>query len=176
MLSRIIDFVIRQRYVVLVATLLLVVAGLVALLHLPFDAFPDTTPVLVQVNVSASGWAPEEMERQITFPIEQALAGLSGLVEVRSISKYGLAQVTLIFTDGTDIYLARQQVTERLVGAELPEGVPPPELGPISTGLGEVFHYLVLGKTSDPTELRTIQDWVIKPQLHSVPGVAEVNS
>jgi len=176
MLSRIIDFVIRQRYVVLVATLLLVVAGLVALLHLPFDAFPDTTPVLVQVNVSAPGWAPEEMERQITFPIEQALAGLSGLVEVRSISKYGLAQVTLIFTDGTDIYLARQQVTERMVGAELPEGVPPPELGPISTGLGEVFHYLVLGKTSDPTEFRTVQDWIIKPQLHSVPGVAEVNS
>jgi cobalt-zinc-cadmium resistance protein CzcA len=176
MQTRIIDFVIRRRYLVLVATLVLVGAGLVALLHLPFDAFPDTTPVLVQVNVSAPGWAPEEMERQITFPIEQALAGLSGLVEVRSISKYGLAQVTLIFADGTDIYLARQQVTERLVGAELPEGVPPPELGPISTGLGEVFHYLVLGKTSDPTDLRTIQDWVIKPQLHSVPGVAEVNS
>jgi cobalt-zinc-cadmium resistance protein CzcA len=116
------------------------------------------------------------MERQVTFPIEQALAGLSGLVEVRSISKYGLAQITLIFADGTGIFLARQQVTERLVGVELPEGVPPPELGPISTGLGEVFHYLVLGKTSDPTELRTVQDWVIKPQLHSVPGVAEVNS
>src|SRR4030067_3488999 len=128
MLSRIIDFVIRQRYVVLVATLLLIVAGLVALLHLPLDAFPDTTPVLVQVNVSAPGWAPEEMERQITFPIEQALAGLAGLVEVRSISKYGLAQGTLIFADGTDIYLARQQLTERLVEAELPDGRPRPEV------------------------------------------------
>src|SRR3972149_2989471 len=115
MLTRIIDFAIRQRYVVLVATLLLVVAGLVALLHLPFDAFPDTTPVLVQVNVSASGWAPEEMERQITFPIEQALAGLSGLVEVRSISKYGLVHLPLIFSLGPDLYLARQQVTERMV-------------------------------------------------------------
>ncbi|HWR83209.1 MAG TPA: CusA/CzcA family heavy metal efflux RND transporter, partial [Candidatus Deferrimicrobium sp.] len=133
-------------------------------------------PVLAQVNVSAPGWAPEEMERQVTFPIEQALAGLAGLTEVRSISRYGLAQVTLIFEDGMDIYLARQQVTERLVVVELPEGVPPPRLGPISTGLGEVFHYIVVGKTDDPTELRTIQDWIVKPQLHSVPGVAEVNS
>src|SRR4030067_1776619 len=101
MLTRIIDFAIRQRYVVLTATLILVGAGLVALLHLPFDAFPDTTPVLVQVNISAPGWAPEEMERQITFPIEQALAGLAGLGEGRPISKKCLAQVTLIFIDRT---------------------------------------------------------------------------
>src|SRR3970040_2797022 len=114
MLKRLIEFTIHQRLFVLSLGGLLVGAGSVALLHLPFDAFPDTTPVLVQVNVSAPGWAPEEMERQVTFPIEQALAGLSGLVEVRSISKYGLAQVTLIFTDGTDLYLARQQVTERM--------------------------------------------------------------
>jgi len=176
MLKRLIEFTIHQRLFVLSLSGLLVIAGLVALWKLPFDAFPDTTPVLVQVNVSAPGWAPEEMERQVTFPLERSLAGLAGLVEVRSISKYGLSQVTLIFGDETNLYLARQQAAERLSGIELPDGVPPPQLGPISTGLGEIFHYLVLGKTSDLTELRTIQDWIIKPQLQSVAGVAEVNS
>jgi len=176
MLKRLIEFTIHQRFFVLCLAGLLVIAGLVALWRLPFDAFPDTTPVLVQVNVSAPGWAPEEMERQVTFPLERRLAGLSGLTEVRSISKYGLSQVTLIFSDETNLYLARQQTAERLVGVELPDGVPPPQLGPISTGLGEIFHYVVVGKTEDPTELRTIQDWIIKPQLQSVPGVAEVNT
>ena len=176
MLKRLIEFTIHQRFFVLCLAGLLVLAGLVALWRLPFDAFPDTTPVLVQVNVSAPGWAPEEIERQVTFPLERRLAGLSGLTEVRSISKYGLSQVTLIFSDETNLYLARQQTAERLVGVELPDGVPPPQLGPISTGLGEIFHYVVVGKTEDPTELRTIQDWIIKPQLQSVPGVAEVNT
>ncbi|HEU4437262.1 MAG TPA: efflux RND transporter permease subunit, partial [candidate division Zixibacteria bacterium] len=156
MLKRLIEFTIHQRFFVLCLAGLLVLAGLVALWRLPFDAFPDTTPVLVQVNVSAPGWAPEEMERQVTFPLERRLAGLSGLTEVRSISKYGLSQVTLIFSDETNLYLARQQTAERLVGVELPDGVPPPQLGPISTGLGEIFHYVVVGKTEDPTELRTI--------------------
>jgi len=176
MLKRLIEFTIHQRLFVLSLGGLLVIAGLVALWKLPFDAFPDTTPVLVQVNVTAPGWAPEEMERQVTFPMERRLAGLAGLSEVRSISKYGLSQVTLIFSDETNLYLARQQVAERLSGIELPAGVPPPQLGPISTGLGEIFHYIVMGKTSDPTELRTVQDWIIKPQLQSVAGVAEVNS
>ena len=176
MLSRLIDFAIERRLLVLVMGLLLVLAGVAALSRLPFDAFPDTTPVLVQISVTAPGWAPEELERLVTFPIERAMAGLSGLSEMRSISKYGLAQVTLIFEDRTDIYRARQQATERLATVELPEGVAPPQLGPISTGLGEIFHYVVLGKTEDPTELRTVQDWIIKPQLQSVPGVAEVNS
>ncbi|MEW5796166.1 MAG: CusA/CzcA family heavy metal efflux RND transporter [Candidatus Zixiibacteriota bacterium] len=176
MLTSLIDFSIRRRWLILSLTLLLIVLGLTALVNLPFDAFPDTTPVLVQVNVSAPGWAPEEVERQITFPIERELSGLTGLSDVRSISKYGISQVNLIFDDEVDIYRARQQVAERLPGIDLPDDVEAPRLGPISTGLGEIFHYVVLGKTEDHTELRTIQDWIIKPQLQSVPGVAEINS
>jgi len=176
MLKKIIEFTIQYHLFVLAVTLFLVFLGLLALWNLPFDAFPDTTPVMVQVNVSAAGWTPEEMERQVVYPLEQALAGLTGLTEVRAISKYGLSQVTLIFEDDIDIYLARQQVTERMIGVELPSGVDSPELGPISTGLGEVFHYIVLSKTDDPTHARTVQDWIIKPQLLSIPGVAEVNS
>ncbi|MEW5873933.1 MAG: CusA/CzcA family heavy metal efflux RND transporter [Candidatus Zixiibacteriota bacterium] len=175
-LKRWVEFTIERRGLILVFGAGLIVAGTLALMRLPFDAFPDTTPVMVQVNASAAGWAPEELERQVTFPMERVLAGLAGLTEVRSISKYGLSQVTLIFEDEIDVYLARQQVTERLVGIELPDGVDEPQLGPISTGLGEVFHYIVLGNTEDPTEARTVQDWLIKPQLQAVPGVAEVNS
>jgi cobalt-zinc-cadmium resistance protein CzcA len=176
LLRRLIEFSTTHSGLMIFLAGLLIIVGLAALTRLPFDAFPDTTPVMVQVNVSAPGWAPEEIERQITFPIERQLAGLAGLQEVRSISKYGLAQVNLIFEDGIDIYLARQQTTERLVSVALPDGIAAPELGPISTGLGEVFHYVLIGETADPTELRVIQDWIIKPQLQSVPGVAEVNS
>ncbi len=176
MLKNLIDFVINRRGFVLCLALLLVLLGLLALYDLPFDALPDTTPVMVQVNVSAPGWAPEEIERQVTYPIERELSGLSGLTEVRSISKYGISQVNLVFQDGVDIFLARQQATERLVSVSLPDGVKSPELGPISTGLGEIFHYVVIGKTDDSTEPRTVQDWIIKPQLQSVPGVAEINS
>ena len=176
MLKNVIDFVIARRWFVLCLALLLISLGVLALFNLPFDALPDTTPVMVQVNVSAPGWAPEEIERQITYPIERELSGLSGLTEVRSISKYGISQVNLIFEDGIDIYRARQQATERLVSVSLPDGVESPKLGPISTGLGEIFHYIVIGNTDDPTDPRTAQDWIIKPQLQSVPGVAEINS
>lgn len=176
MLEKLIDFTIQKRLLILALACLLVILGLVALWRLPFDAFPDTTPVLVQVNVTASGWSPEEMERQVSFPVERALAGMTGLTEVRSVSKFGLSQVTLIFDDQINIYLARQQVSERLVGIDLPDGVEAPQLGPISTGLGEIFHYVVLGKTPEATEPRTVQDWIIKPQLQSLSGVAEVNS
>ncbi|MEW6050388.1 MAG: CusA/CzcA family heavy metal efflux RND transporter [Candidatus Zixiibacteriota bacterium] len=176
MLEKLVDLVIRRRIVVLCLAVILVILGVSAFINLPFDAFPDTTPVMVQVNVSAEGWSPEELERQVTFPIERELSGLTGLTEVRSISKFGLSQVTLVFSDAVDIYLARQQVTERLVSVELPDGIPAPKLGPISTGLGEIFQYVVIGKTADPTDLRTVQDWIIRPQLQSVPGVAEVNS
>jgi cobalt-zinc-cadmium resistance protein CzcA len=175
-LKNLIDFVIIRRWFVLCLALLLLSLGLLALFNLPFDALPDTTPVMVQVNVSAPGWAPEEIERQITYPIERELSGLSGLTEVRSISKYGISQVNLVFGDGVDVFRARQQATERLVSVSLPDGIESPKLGPISTGLGEIFHYIVVGKTDDPTDLRTAQDWIIKPQLQSVPGVAEVNS
>jgi cobalt-zinc-cadmium resistance protein CzcA len=176
MLKQIVEFTLRYRYVVLALTGILCIFGLVALWHLPFDAFPDTTPVLVQVNVSAPGWSPEDLERLVTYPLEQSLTGLSGLVEVRSVTKYGLCQVTNIFEDGMDLYLARQQVSERLLAAELPDGVGKPQLGPVSTGLGEVFHYILISDTGSPTDARTEQDWTVKPQLQAVSGVAEVNS
>lgn len=176
MLKNLVEFTLKYRFIVLVLAGFFCLFGIVALWNLPFDAFPDTTPTLVQVNVSSPGWAPEDLERLVTFPIEQALTGLTGLAEVRSVTKYGLCQVTTIFSDGTDLYLARQQVSERLLTAELPDGVGVPQLGPVSTGLGEIFHYLVVGETTDPTEPRTAQDWIIKPQLQAVPGVAEVNS
>ncbi|MEP0828692.1 MAG: efflux RND transporter permease subunit [bacterium] len=176
MLSYIVEFVLRYRYAVLALAGLLCLIGLVALWSLPFDAFPDTTPVLVQVNVAAPGWAPEDIERLVTFPIEQALTGLSGMEEVRSVTKYGLCQVTTIFQDGVDLYLARQQVSERLIAVDLPDGVSAPQLSPVSTGLGEIFHYIVVSDSDDITAARTAQDWSIKPQLLSVPGVAEINS
>jgi len=124
LLSRLIVFTTGHAGLMLFAAGLLVVVGGVALSRLPMDAFPDTTPVMVQVNTSAPGWAPDEVERQITFPIERELAGLAGLIEVRSISKFGLSQVNLIFADDIDIYLARQQTTERVIGVSLPEGRP----------------------------------------------------
>ncbi len=176
MLKHLVEFTLHQRYRVLALAGVLCVVGVVALVQLPFDAFPDTTPVLVQVNVSAPGWAPEDLERLVTYPIEQALTGLTGLSEVRSVTKYGLCQVTTIFEDRIDLYLARQQVSERLIAIEMPEGVDAPQLGPVSTGLGEVFQYIVIGQTNDITLPRTVQDWIIKPQLLASPGVAEVNS
>lgn len=168
----------RNRALVLVLAIVLVFVGGRSLLNLPIDAFPDTTPVQVQVNTAAPSLNAEEAEAQITIPLELALGGLPGLNNIRSISKFGLSQVVATFADGTSPYLARQLISERLQSVELPEGIDRPQLGPISTGLGEVFHYVVRSK--DPnrtlTELREIQDWVIKPELRKVPGVAEVNS
>ena len=175
-MEKLIDFSIRRRGVVLALAVLLCISGLISFAKLPFDAFPDTTPVMVQVNATASGWSAEEVERQVTLPIEQVLSGLSGLTEVRSISKFGLSQVTLVFDDDIDLYLARQQVSEKLVTVEMPAELPPPQLGLVSTGLGEIFQYVVIGKTSDPTLPRAAQDWIIKPRLQSVPGVAEAVS
>ena len=176
MLNFIIDWSLRHRIAVLMLTAGLVVVGLLALPRLDIDAFPDTTPVQVQINTVAPALAPEEVERSITAPIEQAIGGLPKVSLVRSISKFGLSQVTVVFADGTDIYFARQLVTERLGTVELPDGLNRPELGPVATGLGEVFHYLVRSTSGNLTEARTVQDWMIKPALRSVPGVAEVNS
>jgi cobalt-zinc-cadmium resistance protein CzcA len=176
MLTRLVEFTLRYRFLVLALAALMCVVGVIALWQLPFDAFPDTTPVLVQVNVSAPGWAADDLERLVTYPVEQAVTGLSGLVEVRSVTNYSLCQVTAIFDDNTDLYLARQQVSEKLPSIELPDGVGRPELGPVSTGLGEIFHYIVTGETEEPSDPRTAQDWILKPQLLSLPGVAEVNS
>ncbi len=176
MLNAIIDWSLRHRFIVITLTLLLAITGAYSAAHLPIDAFPDTTPVQVQINTIAPALTPLEIEQQITFPVEQAISGLKGLTEVRSLSKFGLSQVNVIFEDGIDIYFARQLITERLGTVELPTGLQSPTMGPVATGLGEVFHYILTSRTRSLSDLRTIQDWIIKPQLRSVPGVAEVNS
>lgn len=176
MLNRIIDFSLHHRLLVIVATAVLAALGVVSLRYLDIDAFPDTTPVQVQVNTVAPALSPEEVERQITFPIEQVLGNLPRIQELRSISKFGLSQVVVLFDDGTDIYFARQVVNERLGAVELPAHVERPKMGPVSTGLGEVLHYVVTGQGNDLSDLRTIHDWVIKPQLRTVRGTAEINS
>ncbi|GMV26527.1 MAG: hypothetical protein AMXMBFR58_25580 [Phycisphaerae bacterium] len=179
MLNWIIGWSLGNRFLVILGTVAFVVWGVYSLSRLPIDAFPDTTPVQVQVNTVAPSLSPEEVERQITQPVEVAISGLPRLAGVRSISKFGLSQVTVTFEDGTDIYFARQLINERLGTVELPEGIEHPEMGPVATGLGEVFHYLVVGKGDRPaslTELTTAQNWIIAPQLQQVRGVAEVNT
>lgn len=188
MLNWLIDFSLKHRFLVILAVTLGAVAGVFALMHLDIDAFPDTTPVQVQINTNVPSLNPEEVERQVTFPLEQKLGGLPRLQQLRSVSKFGLSQVVVTFEDGVDIYFARQLVNERLGTVELPPGLPKPTLGPVATGLGEVFHYVLTYKGYDfstlapeeryrlLTELRTIHDWVVKPVLRTVKGVAEVNS
>ena len=176
MLTELIDWSLRNRLLVLAGGVGLVVVGLISLSALNIDIFPDTTPVQVQINAVAPGLAPQEVESQITAPIEQGISGLPKLEQVRSLSKYGLSQVVVTFADGSDIYFARQQITERLGSVVLPVGMPRPTLGPVATGMGEVFHYLVTKDNSDLTELRTLQDWTIRPALRTVPGTAEINS
>lgn len=188
MLNWLIDFSLRHRALVILCTVVIAGVGVISLRHLDIDAFPDTTPVLIQINTVSPALSPDEVERQITFPVEQAISGLPGLQDLRSISKFGLSQVVVIFEDGIDIYFARQLISERLSTVQLPEGIQRPQMGPVSTGLGEVFHYILTYEGVDfswlpdeervkrLTELRTLHDWVVKPQLRSVPGVAEVNS
>jgi len=175
-LSRVIDFSLHHRLLVIGGALAAALAGLLSLRHLDVDAFPDTTPVQVQINSVAPALGPEEVERQITFPIEQAISGLPGLQQLRSISKFGLSQVVVVFDDGTSIYFARQLINERLATVELPQGIARPKMGPVATGLGEVFHYIVCGTGTGVTELRTIHDWVIRPPMRTVRGTAEINS
>ena len=146
MIVRILDWSLRHRLLVVLSWAGLGIAGVLSLVRLPIDAFPDTTPVQVQVNTVAPALSPLETERQITRPIEWAISGLPGLDEVRSVSKFGFSQVTATFQDRTDIYLARQVVMERLQAVELPAGIARPTLGPVATGLGEIFHYLVTGE------------------------------
>src|SRR5262249_28177547 len=159
-------------------TLILIGVGVWSALRLPIDAVPDVTNVQVQINTNAPALSPIEVERQITLPIEIAMAGLPDIQEVRSLSKFGLSQVTVVFGDHVSISFARQLVQERLQEArgQIPPGLGTPQMGPISTGLGEVFQYRLEAPEGDQIELRTIQDWVVKPQLRSVRGVAEVNS
>ncbi|KGM56153.1 cation transporter [Lysobacter arseniciresistens ZS79] len=186
MLERIIRAAIAHRWLVLLLVLGTAGLGIWNYGRLPIDAVPDITNVQVQVNTEAPGYSPLEAEQRITFPVETALAGLAGLDYTRSISRYGLSQVTAVFEDGTDIYFARQQIAERLqqASSQLPEGIEP-SLGPVATGLGEIFMYTVEsepgatdseGQPWSPTSLRTLQDWVVRPQLRHVDGVTEVNT
>ena len=178
MLDWIITTSLKNRLLIAVLATLLIFVGGKSLLHLPIDAFPDTTPVQVQINTTVPAFNAEEAEAQITIPVELAIGGLPGLANIRSVSKFGLSQVVATFDDGTSIFRARQLITERLQTVELPPDIQRPQLGPISTGLGEVFHYVV--RSDDPartlTELRELQDWVVKPELRKVRGVAEVNT
>jgi cobalt-zinc-cadmium resistance protein CzcA len=171
-------FLIRQPLISLAGAVLLVGLGLWAAQRLPIDAVPDITNIQVQVNTVSPVLSPLEVEKQITLPVEVALAGLPRVQEVRSLSKFGLSQVTVVFEDGVDIYFARQLVQQRLeeATAQIPPGLGIPEMGPISTGLGEIYQYTVEVPKSDLIEARTVQDWYIRPVLRSLPGVAEVNS
>jgi cobalt-zinc-cadmium resistance protein CzcA len=186
MIEKLLHFSIRRRWVVLALTLAAAAVGAYNFTRLPIDAVPDITNVQVQVNTEAAGYSPLEVEQRITFPIETAVAGLPNLAYTRSISRYGLSQVTVVFEDGTDIYFARQILSERLTEARdrLPGGLTP-KMGPVSTGLGEIYMYTVGaepgatkpdGSPYTSTDLRTLQDWVLLPQLRNVPGVAEVNT
>uniref|UniRef100_A0A832I2I8 CusA/CzcA family heavy metal efflux RND transporter n=1 Tax=Eiseniibacteriota bacterium TaxID=2212470 RepID=A0A832I2I8_UNCEI len=185
-MERILSFSIRQRWLVLLVVAGIAGLGLYNFGRLPIDAVPDITNVQVQINTPVQALSPVEVEKRITFPIEWAMGGIPGVEQVRSLSRYGLSQVTVIFKDGTDIYFARQLVNQRLQEAResLPGGVDP-AMGPISTGLGEIFMWTVetdsAARKSDGgpytlTDLRTIQDWLVRPQVRTVPGVTEVNS
>jgi len=180
MLTWIITWSLKNRWAVLCGTALIAVAGYFSLMALDIDAFPDSTPVQVQVNTDVPGLVATEVERLVTFPIELVMGGLPGLTEVRSISQFGLSQVTVTFADGTDLFLVRQLIAQRLSNLEMPAGVPRPELGPIATGLGEVFHYVIApdrsAKPADMSAIRTYHDWEIRPEMRTVPGTAEINT
>ncbi len=179
MLNRILAFSVRQRLLVAIGAVLLTGIGLLAVKQIPIDAFPDVTNVQVQVLATAGGMSPPEVEKLVTRPMEVELAGLPRLTEVRSVSKIGLCAITVVFEDGVNDYFARQLVSEKLQGVRgnLPSGVEV-ELGPITTGLGEIFQYTLVSEDDsyDAIELRTIQDYIVRPVLRTVPGVTDVNS
>ena len=181
MINALIRFSIAQKLIVLLLVAIMAAAGAYSLINLPIDAVPDVTNVQVQVLTNAPSLAPLEIERQITFPIEVAMSGIPGVEEIRSVSKFGISNVTIVFEESTDIYFARQLILERMATAR--ENIPPsigsPEMGPIATGLGEIYQYEVRaepGSNYTATDLRTIHDWNIRRQLMGVPGVTEVNS
>ncbi len=181
MINAIIRFSIAQKLVVLLLVVIMAAAGAYSLINLPIDAVPDVTNVQVQVLTGAPSLAPLEIERQITFPVEVAMSGLPNVEEIRSVSKFGISNVTIVFSDDTDIYFARQLILERLATAreQIPANIGSPEMGPIATGLGEIYQYEVKaepGSNYTATDLRTIHDWNIRRQLMGVPGVTEVNS
>ncbi|HWT28419.1 MAG TPA: efflux RND transporter permease subunit, partial [Methylophilaceae bacterium] len=181
MIESMIRAALKQRLVIVVIALALMVAGVFAMKKLSVDAFPDVTNIQVLIATQSTGRSPEEMERFITVPLEIAMTGLPGLTEMRSLNKNGLSLITLVFTDNTDVYFARQLVMERLMEVmdRMPEGVTP-VLGPVSTGLGEVYQYTLDKPTdgdkeltqADLTERRAIQDWIVRPLLRGILGVA----
>ncbi len=185
MISKLVRFSIDNRWLVILLTILLSYAGWESFKHLPIDAVPDITNVQVQVNTQVDGRGPDEIERTVTYPLETSLNGVPGVTQVRSITRYGLSQVTVVFEEKTDIYKARQLVSERLqsISGQLPSFVEP-MLGPVSTGLGEIFHYVIEAESvatgeerlKQLTEIRAIQDWYVKPRLLTIKGIAEVNT
>ena len=176
MVETLIRAALTQRAAVLIATLVVIVAGIFSFIRMPIDAFPDVTNIQVQILAEAPGMVPLDVERQITFPVEIEMNGIARVTQVRSISKFGLAVVTVVFEDGVDVYFARQQVAERLalVTKALPLGTEA-ALGPIATGMGEIYQYTLEGPYDLMTR-RTIQDWLIRPYLRTVSGVTEVNT
>ena len=177
-MKRIIDIGLKNRLLILAAGLLVIAAGYYSYRQLPIDAFPDVSPSLVQVFTVTKGLAPEEVEKYVTYPVEVAMNGIPHLKNIRSISNFGLSVINVYFDDGTDIYFARQLVSERLQEAreQIPEGFGDPQMGPISTGMGLVLFYYLEDESGQYSleEMRTIQDWLVKFQLQTVPGVTEV--
>lgn len=177
-LNKLIDFSLRQKFVAISLVILMALAGLQAIFEIPINSLPDVTPVQVLVITKAGRYSPYDVEKLVSFPIENTMNGLPKVKEVRSISQFGLSAVTIEFDEDTDIYFARQMISQRLqtVLDELPDGVSTPQLGPISTALGEIYQYQIVGDGASLTELRTIQDWIIAPQLKTIKGVTEINS
>jgi cobalt-zinc-cadmium resistance protein CzcA len=186
MVDKLLQFSISRSWLMMFFVLVVAGIGVWNYQRLPIDAVPDITNVQVQINTQALGYSPLEVEQRITYPVEIALAGLPYVESTRSLSRYALSQVTVVFEEGMDIYFVRNLINERLqqAKAQMPDGIEP-EMGPVATGLGEIFHYSVHadkdakqpnGEPYDAMALRTLQDWVIRPQLRLVPGVAEVNT
>ena len=183
MLDKIIQFSIKNKFIILLLNLVLIAWGSYSLKHLPLDALPDVTNNQVQIITTAPTLASQEVEQLITYPVEQSVKTIPKVIELRSISRFGLSVITVVFEEGVDIYWAREQVFQRLKEAEenIPQYAGTPELAPITTGLGEIYQYDVYAKKGyedkyDATELRTIQDWIIVPQLQGIEGVAEVST
>ena len=178
MLTHLVDAVLRNKLVVILFTVAVMAGGIWSYKQLPVDAFPDVSPVLVQVFTVTDGLGPEEVEKFVTFPVEAAMSGLPRVDKIRSVSNFGLSVVSIYFEDRTDIYFARQVVGERLSEAResIPEGFGEPEMGPISTGQGLILYYNLIDDTQSYSleELRTMQDWIVKYNLQMVPGVTEV--
>ena len=178
MIDRILEFSLRNRLLVILLSLGVIGGGILSLSRLPIDAFPDVSPTLVQVVTESPGLAPEEVEKLITYPVEVAMNGMPGVQQVKSISAFGISQVSVYFNDNVNIYFARQLSLEKLQEAkeQIPPGLGEPKLGPITTGLGQVYQYVVRGGGNDQIELRTLQDWIVKYNLRTVDGVTEVLS